>query len=131
VEMVLLDTNIVSYVYKKHELAVAYRPMMVGRSVAISFQTMAELKEGALRAGWSLFRLTHLESFLKRFAVIHSDDDICDHWSKLRATRKQQPISNADAWIAATAVAFNLDLITHNPVDFQGIPKLRIRSLHR
>jgi len=131
VEMVLLDTNIVSYVYKKHELAVAYRPMMVGRTVSVSFQTVAELKEGALRAGWSLPRLSHLESFLKRFAVIHSDNDICDHWSKLRATRKQQPISNADAWIAATALAFDLELVTHNPVDFQSIPKLRVCSLHR
>jgi hypothetical protein len=30
----------------------------------------------------------------------------------------------ADAWIAATALEFRLELVTHNPADFQGIPGL-------
>jgi predicted nucleic acid-binding protein len=30
----------------------------------------------------------------------------------------------ADAWVAATALAHGIELVTHNPVDFQGIPGL-------
>lgn len=40
--------------------------------------------------------------------------------------RRKQPISTADAWIAATALSYDLKLVTHNPKDFRGIPGLRI-----
>ncbi len=32
----------------------------------------------------------------------------------------------ADCWIAATALAFGLELVTHNPADFRGIPGLAV-----
>ncbi|HTK76266.1 MAG TPA: PIN domain-containing protein [Gemmataceae bacterium] len=48
----LLDTNIVSYLLKGHSLATRYRPHLVGHVLAVSFMTVAELYEGAVRAGW-------------------------------------------------------------------------------
>ncbi len=70
VERVLLDTNIVSYFYKRHHLALQYRPMIVGRPVVISFQTKAELNEVPWRAGWGLARRTLLDDFLKQFGAL-------------------------------------------------------------
>jgi len=37
-----------------------------------------------------------------------------------------QPIQVADAWIAATALALDVPLVTHNAVDFEGIEGLEI-----
>jgi predicted nucleic acid-binding protein len=34
----------------------------------------------------------------------------------------------ADAWVAATALAYGLELVTHNPADFAGIPNLVVVS---
>jgi tRNA(fMet)-specific endonuclease VapC len=35
-------------------------------------------------------------------------------------------ISSSDAWIAATAVAYQLPLLTHNPTDFASVEHLTI-----
>lgn len=40
--------------------------------------------------------------------------------------RRAQPMPVADCWIAATALAFGLELVTHNPADFRGIPGLAV-----
>ena len=52
--MLLLDTNIISYFYKRHHLAQLYRPMMIALPVAIPFQSKAELNEVPWRAAWGL-----------------------------------------------------------------------------
>lgn len=40
--------------------------------------------------------------------------------------RKSQPIGIQDCWIAATALSYGLELVTHNPRDFANIPGLAI-----
>jgi predicted nucleic acid-binding protein len=35
-------------------------------------------------------------------------------------------MSEADAWIAATALAFAVPLVTHNPDDFKNVPGLTV-----
>jgi predicted nucleic acid-binding protein len=37
-----------------------------------------------------------------------------------------QPIAPQDVWIAATALRYNLPLITHNPSDYQEIAGLTL-----
>lgn len=124
--MLLLDSNIVSFFYKKHRLMNLYFPMIVGKDTAISFQTIGELEEGSVLAKWSAAKHLQLQAFLNEYRVFHSDQDICSWWAWVRATRKTQPISATDAWIAATALSYDLDLVTHNPRDFENIPGLRV-----
>jgi len=57
---------------------------------------------------------------------LHSDAAICKKGAEFRAIRRAQPIGVADAWIAATALANDLELVTHNPDDFQNIPGLKV-----
>ncbi len=125
----VLDTNIVSYVMRGHTLAAAYRPLMEGHLLAISFMTQAELYEGAVRAGWGSGRMARLDQEVSRYIVIHSTDAVSRHWGAIRAERSRQPIAPDDAWIAATARAHGFPLVTHNAKDFTGISDLRVVTL--
>ncbi len=122
----LLDTNIVSYIVNNHTLAAAYLPHLAGYEWAVSFQTVAELLEGGALAGWGNTRWAELDAMLARLTVLHSDETVCEEWASIRAVRRAQPMPVADCWIAATALAFGLELVTHNPADFQGIPGLAV-----
>jgi tRNA(fMet)-specific endonuclease VapC len=122
----LLDTNIVSYFFKGHSLAAAYRPLRAGHTLAICFMTEAEMFEGAYRARWGARRLARLEALLATFLYIPSSPDLSRRWGQVRTERRAQPIGTADAWIAAAALVHGCDLVTHNTADFQGITGLSI-----
>ena len=129
--IVLLDTNVVSYLFKGDTGAVAYAPLLHGNRLAISFMTVAELFEWAAIRNWGQRRLAQLEQTLVAYTVIPVDVELCCLWGTLRAQQQAagRTIAARDAWIAATALRHGLPLVTHNPSDFQHIPKLEIRSI--
>lgn len=69
----VLDTNVVSYLMRASfrtssgvdPLSAAYRPLLEGHLLLISFMTVAELFEGAFRAGWGEARISRLEQVLR------------------------------------------------------------------
>jgi predicted nucleic acid-binding protein len=122
----LVDTNVISFLLKAHTLAASYQPYLTGYTLAVSFMTVAEMREGAVLARWGQRRLTQLENTLRQLLILHSDDDICSKWAEIRAARRAQPIGVADAWIAATALAHGLELVTHDAIDFRNIAGLTI-----
>ncbi|HXG12040.1 MAG TPA: PIN domain-containing protein, partial [Gemmataceae bacterium] len=82
--------------------------------------------EGAYRRNWSDKRFRRMFRLLDRYTVIESSPEICRCWGEIRALRKRQSIAPDDAWIAATALACDCPLVTHNPTDFKGIAGLQI-----
>jgi predicted nucleic acid-binding protein len=42
------------------------------------------------------------------------------------ARRNGRRIETADAWIAATALLYDVPLLTHNKADYLGVPGLRL-----
>ena len=74
--LIVADTNILSYMFKNHPLAAAYRPLMEGNRWAISFMSLAELHEGAARAHWGSAAIRRLDEFLQAFTVVHSTDEL-------------------------------------------------------
>ncbi|MEY3222102.1 MAG: hypothetical protein RLZZ203_958 [Cyanobacteriota bacterium] len=129
--ILLLDTNVVSYLFKGDTRALAYAPIIQGNRLAISFVTVAELYEWAAIKKWGENRLTQLEMTLTTYLVIPADIEVCRIWGKIRAQQRAAGITIAsqDGWIAATAIRHQLPLITHNPRDFQNIPNLDILTI--
>ena len=124
--ILVLDTNIVSFLMRGHRLADIYRPHLEGFTLAISFMTVGELYEGAYRAGWGRERLTRLEKTIRAYVVIPFGFEISRQWGAIRCERRKRTIAVDDAWIAATARAYASPLVTHNPKDFQDIEGLKI-----
>ena len=125
--LLVLDTNVLSYLFRRDPLGVQYAPHLRGHSTVISFQTVAELRYGMEKANWGEQRSGEQEDFMRRFRTIYPTDSVCTHWARamISARRAGRPVNTANAWIAATALALNAPLVTHNASDFAGIPGLR------
>jgi tRNA(fMet)-specific endonuclease VapC len=125
---ILLDTNIVSFIFKGSDYATPYKPLLNGHELAISFMSIAELYQWAFMRQWSDRRIDQLKQYLSNYLVIPTDQALCQEWGRLRseAQRTGRAISAQDAWIAATALQYDLELVTHNLKDFQGIPNIQL-----
>jgi predicted nucleic acid-binding protein len=128
--MLLVDTNVVSYANNEHSLWEVYRPLLEGHQLTVAAQTVAELRFGALFKNWGERKLRRLEVILSSYTVVHTDDDICTAWAtvRLESHLKGRPMSESDVWIAATARALDIPLVTHNRRDFEFLEGLTIIS---
>jgi tRNA(fMet)-specific endonuclease VapC len=130
VNHLLVDTNVLSYAHNQHSLWQAYSPILEGNRLLVAAQTVAELRFGARLRNWGEVRVQRLEGIIGGFTVVHTDDDICTEWAKVRAeaTSKGRPMGVADTWIAATARSLALPLVTHNRRDFDFLEGLTLIS---
>ena len=69
---IVLDTDVVSFLFKADSRAQLYLPHLDNRQWFISFMTEAELEQWALLANWSEKRVEWLRLFLGRFAIMPS-----------------------------------------------------------
>lgn len=125
---VVIDTNVLSYIFKGDTRGPAYARLIAPYRGLISFQTLAELNKWALKHRWGARRTQQLFDFLSPFGIIHSSASLAARWAAVRvgALRAGRPIDPADAWIAATALAVGCPLVTHNAADFAGVPGLSV-----
>ena len=127
---VVVDTDVVSFLFKNHLLGTLYDPEIAGRVPLVSFMTIAELERWAIQHRWSAQRIAWLNLYLKRFTVVPSSPDLCRHWANItvNAQARGRRIECADARIAASAVLYNAPLITHNRADYLGVAGLILIS---
>ncbi len=126
-QAVLIDTNVISYLYRNDSRAVLYRLALEGRRGLISFQTYAELRVWS--GSWSEVKQAHLERWVSRhFGFLPHTSAVTDAWiaATLSAKQNGRPIATADAWIAATAMNTGLLLLTADKNDFLGVDGLKL-----
>ncbi len=124
--IVVLDTDVVSFLFKGDTRAEAYRPHLRGKILALSFMTVAELYQWAFVRNWGPERIARLEQQLARYVIVPYDRELCWQWARICAERQRlgRPISVQDAWIAATALRHACPLVTHNKDDYADIAGL-------
>jgi predicted nucleic acid-binding protein len=64
---IVVDTDVATYIFNWHSLAQQYADSLRGSELILSFMTIAELRMGALSAGWGSRRRLLLEQFMQRF----------------------------------------------------------------
>ena len=128
---IVVDTDVASYIFNWHSLAPKYADALRGSELILSFMTVAELRMGAISAGWGDRRRLLLEQFIQRFELVYSDDGLCTVWARIRAEARAagRALSPQDAWIAATALALDAPLAANNRRDFEYVLKLQLFSL--
>jgi predicted nucleic acid-binding protein len=126
--VVLLDTDVVSFILKADTRTDLYMPYLEGQTLALCFMTVAELFQWAAVRQWGPSRTGQLEMTLQKYVVLPFDFSLCRRWGEIRAGCRAagQPISPQDAWIAASALYYKLPLVTHNPADFTGVKDLQL-----
>ena len=125
--MIVLDSNVVSYILNGHSIARYYEEQVQDNHLLISFQTLEEARYGAHNRGWGARRMLELEEYLERYEVVWPNTDLVDVCARLRAERRAagRQLQTADAWIAATALLLGCPLAAHDS-DFVGIPNLEL-----
>jgi tRNA(fMet)-specific endonuclease VapC len=126
----VIDTDIVSFTFKKDSRAVLYEPYLQTDFLTIFFMTLAELNLWTLGQNWGEERKTNFAEFLKDYVVIYPDKKLCEIWAHIQsdARRKGRPVETADAWVASVALMFDIPLVTHNRRHFENIDNLQIIS---
>lgn len=127
-DVVLLDTDIFSFLFKKDDRLQPYASHLKGKKLAISFMTVAELFQWASIRNWGIRRINQLEKSFDNYLIFPCDIELCRGWGEVRSMCRTvgHPISPQDAWIAATALRYELPLATHNISDFEKVKGLNL-----
>ena len=73
----VIDTDVVSLLWKRDTRAELYRPYLTSPPFVLSFMTVAELRSWARQRDWGAARRQELENYLARYVVLHSSDSLC------------------------------------------------------
>lgn len=122
----LVDTDVFSFMFKGDSRATRYAPLMLGRTLCLSFMSVAELHAWAIARRWGEKRVESLKQIIGQYVVLPYDAEMAVRWAQISEHRKRagRPIATADCWIASTAVRHGLELLTQNGRDFTGVESL-------
>ncbi|MDP9403217.1 MAG: PIN domain-containing protein [Actinomycetota bacterium] len=133
---VVVDTMVISWLFedRPNTLADRYRDLIGRQPVLLAFQTVMELRYGALRAGWGELRRRRLERRVAELAVVQPDNEMVSVCSELRFRCQQSghalgdKLHDGDRLIAATAMRLGVHLVSHDRL-FKNVPGLDL-SVH-
>lgn len=122
----LLDTDICSAHIRRPE-GLVHRFVQYAGRLHISIITLAELKAGAVHSGNAKI-IQGIQELLLDVEVMTFDLTCVEQFCQVRGRQLQTgrltPV--IDLLIAATALAHDLTLVTHNTAHFAAIPGLRL-----
>lgn len=97
--------------------------------LGVSTITIGELRVGVLRAADTVMRNRRLTTLASAMALqpLPIDSDVAAGWALLRVTLREQGLAMPikDSWIAATALAHGVPVVTQDR-DFREIDELNV-----
>jgi hypothetical protein len=92
----VIDTDVFSAdLVPAPRLAERYAPIITGRPTFSSFQTVAELRYGAIRRGWGEARMLKLNAKIQRAEVVHTGPELVAICATPGRLRRDRPRSRA------------------------------------
>ena len=125
-----LDTNICSYILRRHPIEMIARFSQLDRSqLWLSGIVAAELRFGAVKLASPKLKAA-VEAWLAGFEVRPWPLEATHHYAQIRAAleRSGQIIGGMDLMIAAHALAENSVLVTNNAQEFLRVPGLAVEE---
>lgn len=129
-DLVLIDTDVwsrVVFTSRDRDPRVAtWRRLLLGKQPLIAAQTEGELRFGALAKHWGTAKLAALDAQLAKTPTVPVTDEVIQSFASVRAACRQSghaladKIHMGDAWIAATAHAHRLQLLSGDDI-YRGV----------
>jgi len=136
--MFLLDTDVATLVFHKHERVLARMAKVSSEQIALALVTRLEMLHGRIEAvmkaakGEELLRavggLVKSETFLGQFPIISIDQAAAERFDALRAIKKLKKMDRGDLLQAVIALANDATLVTRNTKDYANVPGLRLEN---
>ncbi|MGH3848305.1 MAG: PIN domain-containing protein [Pseudonocardiaceae bacterium] len=130
----LVDTGVFSAALNDRRRHPEFEPLVArlpGNQLNLAAQTVAELRYGALVAGWAESRRDRLERAIAATTVIQVSDALLTTVARLRFDCRTMghtlasAAHNGDLWIAATALHVQARLVTADHI-FDQVPGLMV-----
>ena len=99
--------------------------------LGLSIVSVAELYEGAFYSTDPQAEILALRNFLADFEIVHLDEEICQIFGQQRRRLRAEGniIGDLDILIGATALRYNLTLLSNNRRHFERLEGLNIISV--
>jgi tRNA(fMet)-specific endonuclease VapC len=124
----LLDTSwVIQVLAGRNETATHHRNLNFAR-VAISYLTVGEIYDVAFNYANPQAHLASFRQFLAPFTILNLNGPIMEQFAEVRAylRRRGELISDIDILLGATALHYDLTLLTYNTRHFKRIPHLKM-----
>ena len=129
----VVDTGVFSAVLSSRRRSAFEQPVtrLAGNQLFLASPTVAELRFGALVAGWGEGRRTRLEEAIEATTVIPITDALLTAIADLRYACRiiGHPLAarahSSDLWIAASAIHIDASLVTRDEI-FNGVAGLDV-----
>ncbi|MFC6715104.1 PIN domain-containing protein [Branchiibius cervicis] len=131
--LVLVDTDAFSKVVLRRRdsdpRSDGWRKLLTGWKLTIAAQSEAEMRYGALLAQWGEPRMAALAQTFRRVPTLPVTEDVITSFATIRVAchRAGHPLAAkahmGDAWVAATAHAYDLPLLAGDQI-YREVPGL-------
>lgn len=120
-----------SYILKGHSLADAYRIRIGGSRLILSFQTTAELLAWSRIRHWGEKNRARLGEFIGNCIVVPVTTQLTEVYATIRAEAERRGKSGhtGDVWIAATALLYDVPLVSHNRKHFEWMTSIGLHLI--
>jgi tRNA(fMet)-specific endonuclease VapC len=127
----LLDSNVCIHLLNgRHPVLIQRFRQYSPEKTVLCSMVKGELLRGALRSQRVELNLERLAIFFAPLESLPFDDSAAEHFGRIGADllKRGTPIGPNDLIIAATALAHQVTLVTHNTAEFSRVPGLRMED---